>query len=145
MSDDDAPQRHARTVIQGFIDALNARDVDGLGEWVHDDYVQHQQGVPQGLVGVQSFFRESLTAWSDERGWIEQLVVEGEWAAALMGFEGTHTGDFLGVPATGRRVRIVTADFFRIRDGKLAEHKAVWDPTEYLRQMGVAVAGMPAA
>jgi predicted ester cyclase len=125
----------ARTILQGFIDALNDRELDRLDQWVAVDYIQHQPGVPQGLAGVKAFFAASLAAWSDEHGWIEHLVVEGDQIAALMGFEGTHTGEFLGIAATGKRVRIVTADFFRIADGKLAEHRAVWDPTEYLRQM----------
>lgn len=124
-----------RVIVRGFIDALNRRDIEGLEAWVVDDYVQHQPGVPQGLRGLQTFFGASLAAWSDERGWIEQIVVEGDRVAALLGFEATHTGAFMGVPATGKRVRMVTADFFRVSDGKLAEHWAVWDPTEYLGQM----------
>jgi predicted ester cyclase len=50
---------------------------------------------------------------------------------------GTHSGDFLGIPATGRTVSFAGIDIYRVEDGKLAEHWHVVDQLSMLIQLGV--------
>ena len=57
------------------------------------------------------------------------MVAEGDRLAVRIVWTGTQDGPFLGRPATGNKLRFATADFFRIQDGKLAEH---WDVVDSL-------------
>jgi predicted ester cyclase len=52
-------------------------------------------------------------------------------------FTGTHTGDFLGIPPTGKRATIRVMDMVRYRDGRIAEHWSVVDIAGVRAQLGV--------
>ena len=56
---------------------------------------------------------------------------------------GTHLGSFLGHEPPGRSFRMHTAEFFRVADGRLAEHWDVWSPQGMLMQLGIIPAGGP--
>lgn len=87
------------------------------------------------------FFRNMRSAFPDVRIHIEDMVVEGEKVAARLVLEATHAGEGLGVPATGRRVRVAGITIGRISGGKLQEGWNSWDQLGLLRQMGA----LPAA
>ncbi len=67
---------------------------------------------------------------------IEELVTEGDRAAARMRFTGRHRDEFLGVPATGRQVTWAGAAFFRCEGGRIAELWVLGDLAELRRQLG---------
>ena len=50
---------------------------------------------------------------------------------------GTHTGEFMGVPPTGRTVTVTGASFVGHRDGKITDEAVVWDPREMLSAVGI--------
>jgi steroid delta-isomerase-like uncharacterized protein len=132
-----------RAVFGAFVKELFGGDPGFTGDLVADDYVQHQHGVGQGKRGVTDFFAANAGAMTDTRSWTENLVVDGDKASCWMCVEGTHSGTFFGVPATGKRITIKTADTFRLANGQIVEHWAIWDPTDYLEQMGVLPENMP--
>jgi len=67
---------------------------------------------------------------------IEDIVAEGDLVAARMRETGTHTGEFKGVQATGRKVSYGSMTFLRIRDGKIVEHWGLLDMPTLLQQIG---------
>jgi len=69
-------------------------------------------------------------------GDIHQLA-DGDLVATYKTFNGTHQGEFFGVPPTGRHVSMRVMDFVRIRDGKIAEHWNVVDVAGLMQQLGV--------
>ena len=69
---------------------------------------------------------------------IEDIVAEGEKVLVRLRVQGTHGGDLMGIPATGRPIDIAVMDLFVIRDGKLVEHWALLDNLGLLRQLGVS-------
>ncbi len=64
------------------------------------------------------------------------MVAEGEKVLARLRVRGTHKGDLMGMPPTGRKIDIAVLDLFQIRDGKLIEHWALLDNLGMLRQLG---------
>jgi predicted ester cyclase len=50
---------------------------------------------------------------------------------------GTHEGEFLGIPPTGKRIELETIDIIRVRDGKCVEHWGVSDGLALMQQLGV--------
>ncbi len=67
---------------------------------------------------------------------IEDLIAEGEKVLVRLRVEGTHGGELMGLPATGKPIDIGVMDLFQIRDGKLIEHWALLDNLGLLRQLG---------
>jgi steroid delta-isomerase-like uncharacterized protein len=71
----------------------------------------------------------------DAHATIEDLFAEGDRAAYRLTIRGTHTGEFLGVPASGRRVAVSFIAIVRIVDGKLVEEWGGFDQPDLIRQM----------
>ena len=65
----------------------------------------------------------------------------GRPSAAVVRLEGTHQGEFLGVPPTGRKVSIKVMDMIRVRDGKLCDHWGLADFGGLMAQQGWSLAG----
>ena len=78
-----------------------------------------------------------LPAIPDMRLDIEDVIAEGEKVLVRLTIRGTHGGDLMGIPPTGRPIEVAVLDLFHIRGGKLAEHWALLDNLGLLRQLGV--------
>jgi steroid delta-isomerase-like uncharacterized protein len=112
-----------------MIDELLAKDapIFGLGEGDVD---------VRGPSGFKPFFRNFRTSFPDLKIRIEDCIAEADKAVARVVFEGTHSGDGLGVPATGRRVRVAGIVIVYSSEGKLIAGWNSWDKLGLLRQIG---------
>jgi predicted ester cyclase len=90
-----------------------------------------------GLRQALPAFREAL---SDVAITLGEVVSSGEMIAYRMSFTATHSGDFMGVPATGRRVTMSETHIERIRDGKIVSHSGDIDMLGLLQQIGAVPA-----
>lgn len=68
---------------------------------------------------------------------IEQIFSEGNMVAMLTRMRATHRGDFVGIPATGKKVDFLQAHVFLVEDGKIVEHWGVNDIGTTFKQLGV--------
>jgi predicted ester cyclase len=93
------------------------------------DFIEHNPNLPQGLAGRKQFVANLLAGFSDYHAEIQEMLAEGDRIVVRTLWTGTQDGPFLGQPASGRKLRFTTADFFRIENGKLAEH---WDVVDSL-------------
>ena len=82
------------------------------------------------------FVRDMLGSFPDLHISIEDIVAEGDKVIVRVLLEGTHQAGALGVPATGRRVRIAGIVLARILDGQIVEAWNSWDQLGLLRQIG---------
>jgi steroid delta-isomerase-like uncharacterized protein len=122
---------------------INDGDVDGFGELLRDDFVEHEDigGAPPTKEGVQEFFRMLLAAFSDHHFEPEDMIASDDKVVTRFRFTGTHSGEFLGVPATGKSVDIQGVDIVRFDDeGKGVEHWGVSDTLTMLQQLGAVPA-----
>lgn len=121
--------------------AAGCRDV---GQYVVDGYVDHNpppiQGLGTGITGVRQVFQLALRAFGEFHHTIDASIAEGEKVASRVTGYGTHTGEFLGIPATGRQVSMSGITIHRVTNGKLAEHWAQIDALSLLQQLGAVPA-----
>ena len=68
---------------------------------------------------------------------IEDVVSEDGKVLVRLRVVGTHGGELMGMPATGRHIDIAVMDLFHVRDGMLVEHWALLDSLTMLKQLGV--------
>jgi steroid delta-isomerase-like uncharacterized protein len=127
-----------KEVVRCWVDAWNAKDVDGAEGLLRPDYVRHDPSVPD-IVGPQAerqFIAGALTAFPDLHFEVEQLVAEDDLVFCRLTVRGTHRAEFMGVPPSGRHVRFESVDIYRLLDTKIAEQWVVMDTFGLLQQIG---------
>ena len=129
-----------KALLQRFYDeVINGRNLDLIDELLSDDFVEHEEfpGIPPTREGVRQTFAMFYAAFPDIHFRVDDLLAEGDLVAARVTITGTHEGEFMGVPATGRSVEIVAMDFISFRDGRGTAHWGVGDMVSLLQQLGV--------
>ena len=133
--------------IQTLYDLINAGDIDGFDRQLANDFVEHEEipGIPPTKDGVVQYFRIMLAAFPDLRMDVKDAFASGDKAVARLQISGTHQGEFMGIPATGKPVSVNLIDITRFGDDGLAhEHWGVADQLAMMQQLGVIPAGPPA-
>jgi steroid delta-isomerase-like uncharacterized protein len=119
-----------------YEEVINARNVDALGELLVPNGVDHTFG-SQDTEQAKQFFAMVHQAFPDLHAVVHDVIAEGDLVAARVTYTGTHQGEFLGIPATGKQARTNGVDLFRMQDGRQAEHWGGPDTLSLLMQLGV--------
>jgi predicted ester cyclase len=77
------------------------------------------------------------TAFPDLHGTIEDQIAEGDKVVMRMTYRGTHQGELMGIPATGKPVTMTFISINRIAEGKIAEGWVNFDALGMMQQLGV--------
>lgn len=117
----------------------NEGRTDLVEEFFVEDYVQVVVGQPPatGLELVRLGAASAREAFPDFQLSIDELVAEGDRVAAHWTVTGTHAGDYIGIPATGKSIRHQGAIFYRLTNGRIAETWFLADMMGIMQQMGV--------
>ncbi|MBK1657205.1 ester cyclase [Paracraurococcus ruber] len=129
-----------KQLARDYFKAFLAKDTAWFRDHIEPGFRRHDPGLPfevVGPAGVEQLADALLPAIPDMRLDIEDVITEGEKVLVRLTIHGTHGGDLLGIPATGRTVKVAVLDLFHIRDGRLAEHWALLDNLGMLKQLGV--------
>ena len=127
------------TTMRRFYDLINAGDIDGAGELLADDLVEHEEtpGLEPTKEGVKAAFREFRGAFPDMRINAEDVIAGGDRVVVRGRWTGTHQGPFMGMPATGKRIEVPFIDIMRMGDDGLGhEHWGVLDSLAMMQQLG---------
>ena len=127
-------------VVRRFVDeVINSGKLDVIDELLAPDFVEHQEfpGLEPTREGVKKFFAMWREAFPDTRCTIQLLVTEGDTVAFYGTWTGTHQGEFMGAPGSGRQFSVPNADFIRFRDGVGVEHWGIFDSGLFVQQLGI--------
>lgn len=124
-----------RDQIDRLYAAMNSDNLDVLDEIFAVDYVDHTQGY-QGAEALKAQLRAFREAFPDLRISIEDTVQDADRIATRTTVTGTHTGDLMGLPATGRTITVGAVDIARFADGKAVERWGGLDMYSLLVQLG---------
>ena len=126
-----------------WVEGLNRGDVSAADRAFAPDCVVHINGSPEpnlSLGGFKEMMSGLLGAFPDLRLTVEDQIVAGDKVATRWVAEGTNSGPFGPVPATGRRIRIGGLILDRVIDGKVVERWEQWDQMAMMQQLGFAPA-----
>ena len=125
---------------------LIAPDLAPLAEVVDPDVVNHDTppGVPGGREGVLQTIRWLQSAFSDQSYEVHQVIGEDDTVVIHATLHARHTGEFLGIPPTGREIALRSIHIVRYRDGREIETWALQDRLGLMQQLGVIPDGPPA-
>jgi steroid delta-isomerase-like uncharacterized protein len=133
--------------IRRLYDLINAGDIAGFGRQLADDFVEHSEvpGLPPTKAGVLQNFQMLIKAFPDFQMNVQDAIASGDKAVARVRLTGTHQGEFMGIPATGKSAAVDLIDFTRFGDDGLAhEHWGLLDQLALMQQLGVIPTGSPA-
>jgi steroid delta-isomerase-like uncharacterized protein len=116
-------------------------DLRVVDELLADDFVDHTPlpGLPPTREGVRTLFAALRAAFPDLRVRIDEQIGEQDKVMTRKTFQGTHRGEFLGVPGSGNRVAFEVIDILSVReDGRITDHRVIVDKLGLLQQLGVS-------
>ena len=130
-----------KELVQAFIQELFTKgDLDAVDRYLAPGFVNHDPpfpGAPDGPEGMRqasALYRRALPDWHSD---LHQLVAEDDIVVERFTASGTHKGDLMGVPGTGRTITMPGINIFRIRDGKIVERWGQLDQLGVLHQLGL--------
>ncbi len=128
-----------KTTFRRLVDELiNNKNYDVIDELFAPDFVEHEEipGIELGREGLRQAFQMFHIAFPDLQVAIQDILADGDKVVAREQWTGTHQGEFMGIPATGKQVAFNVVDIIRLAEGRLVEHWAVTDMLTLLTQLG---------
>jgi predicted ester cyclase len=124
-----ASNRKSRKLLQAFLDTLSAHDLKAFRALYADNgYVQHQTLVTNapatagGADAAVAYFQKRIQAFPDLKVTSDVSLFDGDMISANLIWSGTHKGEYLGIPATGKHVTFNSTDIMKVRGGLFIEH-----------------------
>ena len=130
--------------LRRIYDSINAGDLEGFGDQLADDYVEHEATPNRDKTkkGSQELLKMMKAGFPDLRFEAEDVIASGDKVVARARVVGTNTGSFMGMPPTGRHVEVQAVDIVRVgEDGLVREHWGVLDSLSMMQQLGIVPEG----
>lgn len=139
-----------KALVRQWLKSVDTGAVGVIDDHLDASFVDHNpppfQGPRTGVEGAKDAFNYALTAFSDFRHEIHEQFADGDRVISRLTGYGKHTGEFMGIPPTGKEVTMEGIAIHRIVDGRVVEHWAQVDGVSLLMQLGALPApGAPAA
>jgi len=133
-----------KAVVQRwFSDVVSRGDMQSLDEICAVCHPQFEmvRGVvepaPQGINGLKGLIASLRTAFPDLSATVDEQVAEGDKVVSRVTMSGTHEGEFMGVPATGKSFTIPGVSIWEVIDGQLISEWVSWDSMSMMQQLGL--------
>jgi steroid delta-isomerase-like uncharacterized protein len=133
------PQENAVVARRFAEKVITEGDIDSAAEFVWEDVVEQVPlpGQGPGLEGLKHILRVMRSAFPDLDFSVKEQIAEGDKVASRFEWTGTHKGEFLGVPATGRQVRVWGVVIDRLEQGRIKDTRIIMDTLGLMTQLGV--------
>jgi steroid delta-isomerase-like uncharacterized protein len=141
------PEENAVIFRRMWEELFNQRNLAVADELFAPEFVNHVRLVqvretppppfPPGPAHMKQLVTTLTTAFPDSHFTVEDVIAAGDKVVGRITWSGTHRGDFLGIPPTGKAFTVSHIQIYRFAGGKMVEHWAVRDDLGMLRQLGL--------
>ena len=135
--------KKTQEVIESMVDGLNDHRIEDIGEFFSENFRWMGNfgcGTKSGLKEFQDNWQKPFQeAFSDKVCIDEARLFMGEWAAAFGRQEAIHSGEFMGIKPTGKKVEIRYMDFWKVSEGKIKDNWVMVDFPFVMKQLGVDI------
>jgi steroid delta-isomerase-like uncharacterized protein len=137
-----------KAVIRRLYDEVwNERKVEVIKEIISPSHALHGPIVSGSSIGPEAYQRNVLVflaGYPDLHWTIEDTIAENDKVVACWTISGTHRGEYMGIPATNKKVSVDGITIHHIADGKIMDSYSNWDVLGMMQQLGVVSAlGLP--
>jgi steroid delta-isomerase-like uncharacterized protein len=135
-------EENNKALVRSAIEEIfNEHDITAIDKYIKEDLIQNNTGFPEGREARKQFFGMLFNAFPDLHASIDKMVAEDDHVVVFLNWNGTHKGEFQGMPATNNPITMKTAHIFRIEDGMIAEQWETSDTLDLLAKTGVIAFG----
>jgi steroid delta-isomerase-like uncharacterized protein len=126
-----------------YSEVMNEGNQEVIDELCAENFVDHDPlpGTGPDRQGIHDFVKLIRSAFPDLETTVDEIIAEGDRIAVRSTFRGTHESDFMGIPATGKKVEVSNYDFVRFENDQAAEHWGTIDSAALMEQLGAVPAG----
>jgi steroid delta-isomerase-like uncharacterized protein len=126
-----------KALTRQFFERLNAGDLTLIDDLVADDFVEHEvfPGLEPNKTGLRQLFEMFHAAFQGGKFEVDDLIAEDDKVFVRARMTGTHRGEFMGIPATGRTIDVGVGDYLRIDNDLVVEHWGVMDTGALMQQL----------
>ena len=130
---------NSKMVLRFVEEVLNQGNIDSTEQFFREDMVEQVPfpGQGPGLEGLKDVLRGMRAGFPDMHWSVEEQMTEGDKVLTRFEWTGTHRAEFLGVPATGRPVKVWGMVIDRFQDGKIKDTRLLMDTLGLMMQLGV--------
>jgi steroid delta-isomerase-like uncharacterized protein len=136
-----------KELVRRIYDELwNERKLEVAEELIAQDAVNYDTGLlphPFGPEEMKGTVRMVTAGFPDNRHEVEEMIAEDDKVVVRCTLTGTHEGEFMGIPPTGRSIEVTEIHVYRLEDGKAVEHRVGRDDLGAMRQLGVIPNELP--
>ena len=130
--------QNSEIIRRGFEEGINQRNFACFDELIGENYVNHSMPAPSpGPEGFRQVVQMFIAGFPDMQVTVEELIADGDSVATRGYWRGTHNGDFMGIPATGRKIDVPFIDWWRLENGKAVENWVQMDMMRMMQQLGM--------
>jgi steroid delta-isomerase-like uncharacterized protein len=132
-------EQNRALALRGITEVWSQGKLEVIDEIYDPSFVYHEPyaGDIHGLEGLRQLVMMYRTGYPDLVFTSEDLIVEGDMVAQRWSCAGTHQGELMGIPATGKRTTTSGVNILRFENGKAVEEWSNWDALGWLQQLGV--------
>lgn len=138
LSNQVASPRSHEAIARQLVDAWVKADLEVLDDLMADTFTNHSPDVAatnkEESLALAPLAQQAFPGWT---GTVEQVLVDGELVNVLVRWQGTHSGDQLGIPASGKDFDFSSMITYRIEDGKITDRLGVTDWFTFYQQIGM--------
>ena len=117
-------------VTRFFKEGYEKHNYDFILSCVSEDYVDHSPAGARGNAQAVRILELVAEQFSALRVEMLDIFADGDMVATRVRYDGVHSGECMGIPATGRRIRFEALENFRVADGKIVESWGYWPEKE---------------
>ncbi len=129
-----------KKIMNYFIDeVINNKNVNAINTIASEDFTEHVPfpGQGPGREGLTFAINSMLTGFPDMRWTVHEQIAEGEKVVTRFSWTGTHKGEFMGIPPTGKTVEVWGVVIDVVKNGLFSESRIIMDSVGLLQQLGV--------
>jgi steroid delta-isomerase-like uncharacterized protein len=131
-------QKDIETLVREGLDQLNKGNLEGWLQIYDSNAVLHGfPGVEPGLEGIRKFYQGFLAAFPDMNVTIEDIFKENDKIAFRITIRGTHKGELMGIPSTGKSISVPSITILHFKNGKCIERWTQADFVIMMQQLGI--------
>lgn len=127
-----------QAIVEGFIEMLNNHNFKQAHNLIAENAINHAGGMGdfRGIEAWKMVASQYFSAFPDLKVNIEFLLSEGDYVVIRLKYEGTHLGEMMGIPPTGKTVKVGGTEIYYLENGRIAEEWGQQDNLGLLQQIG---------
>ena len=117
--------------------AINEGRTNILDSAYADNAILHTLPETKGKAACKAYYENFVTGFSERQFIVKEIFADGDKLVKYWQFKGKHTGNFFGIPATGKSVDVIGCTIAKMKDGKITEEQDFMDNLVFMQQLGI--------